>query len=61
MNGTSRLKSVDHDSMNGERVGTTSGSNLTGGKLGIWPLVTPENQLFGKMQKFPREGKDLGK
>jgi hypothetical protein len=54
MNGTSRLKSVDHDSMNGEHVGTTSRMNVTSGKSRIWPLVAPENQGFVKMQKFPR-------
>jgi hypothetical protein len=45
--------------MSGEHVGTTSGLNVTSGKLGIWPLVAPRNHGFGKMQKFPR-GKDLG-
>jgi hypothetical protein len=48
-NGIARLKSEEHDSMRGEHVGTTSGSNVTSGKSGIWPLVTPENQGFGKM------------
>jgi hypothetical protein len=24
-------------------------------------LAAPENQGFGNLQKFPREGKDLGK
>jgi hypothetical protein len=48
------LKSVDHDSMRGEHVGTTSGMNVTSGKSGIWPLAAPENKGFGKMQKFPK-------
>ena len=43
------LKSVDHDSMSGEHVGTTSRLIVTCGKLGIWPLSTPENQGFGKL------------
>jgi hypothetical protein len=55
------LKSADHDSMSGEHVGTTSGLIVTSGKSGIWPLAAPENQGFGKLRKFPREGKDLGK
>ena len=40
--------------MSGEHVGTTSGLIITSGKSGIWPLVAPENQVFGKLQKFPR-------
>ena len=55
------LKSTDHDSMSGEYVGTTSGLIVTSGKSRIWPLETPKNHGFGKLQKFPREGKDLGK
>jgi hypothetical protein len=51
------LKSTDHDSMSGEHVGTTSGMIVTSGKSGIWPLTTPKNQGFRKLQKFPREGK----
>jgi hypothetical protein len=51
------LKSADHDSMSGEHVGTTSGMIVTSGKSRIWPLEAPENQGFGKLQKFPREGK----
>jgi hypothetical protein len=47
--------------MSGEHVGTTSGLIVTSGKSGIWPLEAPENQGFGKLRKFPREGKDLGK
>jgi len=43
------LKLVDHDSMSGEHVGTTSGLNVTSGKLGIWPLVAPRNHGFGNM------------
>jgi hypothetical protein len=60
-NGTTMLKSADHDSMSGEHVGTTSGLIVTSGKSEIWPLAAPENQGFRKLQKFPREGKDLGK
>ena len=51
------LKSVDHDSMSGEHVGTTSRLIVTSGKSVIWPLVAHENQGFGKLRKFPREGK----
>ena len=43
------LKSIDHDSMSGEHVGTTSGLIVTSGKLEIWPLETPENQGFRKL------------
>jgi hypothetical protein len=32
------LKSIDHDSISGEHVGTTSGFFVTSGKSGIWPL-----------------------
>jgi hypothetical protein len=39
--------------MSGEHVGTTSRLIITSGKSDIWPLETPE--------KFPREGKKLGK
>jgi hypothetical protein len=53
-NGTTMLKSAEHDSMSGEHVGTTSGLIVTSGKSGIWPLLAPENQGFGKMRKFPR-------
>jgi hypothetical protein len=61
-NGTTMLKSVDHDSMSGEHVGTTSGLIVTSGKSVIWPLATPENQRFRKLGKFPRGGKkDPGK
>jgi hypothetical protein len=55
------LKSVDHDSMSGEHVGTTSGLIITSGKSVIWPLEAPENQGFRKLRKSPKEGKDLGK
>jgi hypothetical protein len=55
------LKLVDHDSMSGEHVGTTSGLIVTSGKSRIWPLAAPENQGFGKLQKLPRGEKDLGK
>jgi hypothetical protein len=60
-NGTTMLKSVDHDSMSGEHVGTTSGMIVTSDKSGIWPLAAPENQGFRKLRKFPRREKDLGK
>jgi hypothetical protein len=60
-NGTTMLKSTDHDSMSGEPIGTTSGLIITSGKSEIWPLAAPENQGFRKLRKFPREGKDLGK
>ena len=53
-NGTTMLKSVDHDSMSGEHVGSTSGLIITTGKLGIWPLAAHENQESGKLRKFPR-------
>ena len=46
------LKLVDHDSMSGEHVGTTSGLIITSGKSEIWPLAAPGNQGFGKMRKF---------
>jgi hypothetical protein len=59
-NGTTMLNLVDHDSMSGEHVGTTFGLIITSSKSVIWPLVAPENQGFRKMQKFPREGKDVG-
>jgi hypothetical protein len=42
-NGTIMLKSNDHDSMSGERVGTTSRLIVTSGKSGIWPLEAPGN------------------
>jgi hypothetical protein len=48
-NGTTMLKSIHHDSMSGEHVGTSSGLIVTSGKSGIWPLVAPENSGFGKM------------
>jgi hypothetical protein len=61
-NGTTMLKSVDHDSMSGEHVGTTSVLIITSGKSKIWPLAAPKNQGFRKLGKFPRGGKkDLGK
>jgi hypothetical protein len=56
-NGTSMLKSADHDSMSGEHVGTTFGLIVTSGKSEIWPLAATENQGFRKMRKFPRERK----
>jgi hypothetical protein len=61
-NGTTMLKSADHDSMSGEHVGTTSRLIVTSRKSMIWPLAAPKNQGFRKLRKFPREGKkDLGK
>jgi hypothetical protein len=48
-NGTTMLKSVDHDSMSGEHVGTTSGMIVTSGKSEIGPLEAPENQGFRKL------------
>jgi hypothetical protein len=39
-NGTTMLKSADHDSMSGEPIGTTPGMIVTSGKSGIWPLAT---------------------
>ena len=43
------LKSVDHDSMSREQVGTTSGMIVTSGKSMICPLAAPENQGFRKL------------
>jgi hypothetical protein len=40
--------------MSGEHVETTSWLIVTSGKSVIWPLEAPENQGFGKLQKFPR-------
>jgi hypothetical protein len=51
------LKSVDHDSMSGEHVGTTSGMIITSGKSDIWPLASPKNHGFRKLQKSPKGGK----
>jgi hypothetical protein len=48
-NGTTMLKSADHDSMSGEHVGTTSVLIITSGKSGIWPLVAPKNHGFRKL------------
>jgi hypothetical protein len=48
-NGTTMLKSVDHDSMSGEPIGTTNGMIITSGKSEIWPLVAPENRGFRKL------------
>ena len=55
------LNLANHDSMSGEHIGTTSGMIVTSGKSVIWPLATPKNHGFRKLQKFPRKGKDLGK
>jgi hypothetical protein len=60
-NGTTMLNLVDHDSMSGEHVGTTSRLIVTSGKLVIWPMAAPENHGFRKLQKFSMEGKHLGK
>jgi hypothetical protein len=60
-NGTTMLKSVDHDSMSGEQVGTTSGLMITSGKSDIWPLAAPENQGLRKAAKIPKGGKRPGK
>jgi hypothetical protein len=61
-NGTTMLKSANHDSMSGEHVGTTSRLIFTSGKSVNWPLAAPKNHGFRKIRKFPRGGKkDLGK
>ena len=60
-NGTTMLKSADHDSMSGEHVVTASRLIMRSGKSEIWPLAAPENQALRKMQKSPKYGKDLGK
>jgi hypothetical protein len=56
-NGTTMLNSVENESMNGEHVGTTYGLIVTSHKSGIFPFATPENKVFRKLRKFPREGK----
>jgi hypothetical protein len=43
-NGTTMLKSADHDSMSGEHVGFASRLIMRSGKSDIWPLAAPENQ-----------------
>jgi hypothetical protein len=53
------LKSIGHDSMSGEHVGTTSALIVRSGRSQIWELEARKNQGFGKMRKFPREGKRL--
>ena len=55
------LNLADHDSMRGEHVGTTSRMIFTSGNSRTWPLAAPENKGFGKIRKFPRDGKDLVK
>ena len=60
-NGTTVLKSTDHDSMSGEHVGTTFGMIITSGKLEILPLVALENQGLRKVVKIPKGGKRPGK
>jgi hypothetical protein len=42
-NGTAMLKSVDHDSMSREHVGTASRLIMRSGKSNIWPLEALEN------------------
>jgi len=37
------LNLVDHDTMSGEHVGTTSRLIVTSEKSVIWPLAAPEN------------------
>jgi hypothetical protein len=59
-NGTTMLKSADHDSMSGEHVGTTSGLIMRSGKSDIWPLEAPENQGLRELRKSPKEGKRPG-
>ena len=63
-NGTTMLKSVDHDSdhdsMRGEQVGTTFGMIITSGKSEIWLLEALKNRGFRKMQKSPKEGRRPG-
>ena len=54
------LNLSDHDSMNGEHVGTTPRLIVTSGKSVIWTLAAPENQGFRKLRKSPREGKRPG-
>ena len=48
------LKSVDHDSMSGEHVGTTSGLIVTSGKSIIWPLEALEKSGIWKYAKIPK-------
>jgi hypothetical protein len=60
-NGTTMLKSADHDSMSGEHVGTTSGMTITSGKSEIWPWEAPENQGFRSCENSQGGKKDLGK
>ena len=43
-NGTTMLKSADHDSMSGEHVGTAYGLIMRNGKSEIWPMEALENQ-----------------
>jgi hypothetical protein len=51
------LKLANHDSKSGEDVGTTPGMIVTSEDSSISPWEAPENQGFGKLRKFPREGK----
>jgi hypothetical protein len=48
-NGTTMLKSADHDSMSREHVGTTYGILIKSGKSNIWPLASPKNHGFRKL------------
>ena len=57
-NETTMLNLVDHDSMSGEHVETTSGLIVTSGKSRICPLAAPGNQGYRKMRKLPREGRE---
>ena len=59
-NGTTMLKSTDHESMSGEHVGTTCGLIIKSGKSMILPLEAPENKGFRKPWKLPREWKGPG-
>ena len=54
------LKSVDHDSMSGEHVGTASRLLMGSGKSNIWPLAAPENRGLKELWKSPKEGKRPG-
>jgi hypothetical protein len=56
-NGTTMLKSTDHDSMSGEHVGTASRMIMRSGKSDIWPLEAPKNKGLRELRKSPKEGK----
>jgi hypothetical protein len=56
------LKSVDHDSMSGEQVRTTSGLVITSGKSEIWPLQPLKIRDVESYENPPQgREKDLGK